>query len=125
MSEGLGTADTQAPGAPGFTVSEGVGLLNILAGLMLVCALLFYFGGLVAYLTRLGLDGRTQGLGYMNWGVGVLFVLVILLGIIRFIQFHQGAVLTLVAVLVVLFGAWAVVKSVQESKSAEKEEEEK
>jgi len=41
---------------------------------MLVAGLILFFGGFIAYLTRLGLESRMDGLRYMYWGLTVLFV---------------------------------------------------
>lgn len=124
MQAGVGTTEDSAPIQGDYGVSAGVGVLNIIAGLMLVAAFLFFFGGLIAYLTRLGLEGRVQGLGYMHWGVTILFVLIIVLGIVRFVQFHPEVVYFLAAIVIVVFVAWAVVKSAQGATSAKTAEEE-
>lgn len=121
------STETQAPADTGasasnFTVSQAFGFFNILVGLMLVAALLFFFGGFIAYLSRLGLENRVQGLRYMYYGITILFVLVILLAIVHYLQFHPAVVFGIVAVLIVIFGAWAIVQASQE-KSADHEEE--
>ena len=94
-----------------WTVSNAFGLFNVVVGLMLVAAFLLFFGGFTGYLTRLGLEGRTQGLVYMYRGVSVLFVLIILLALVNFLQFHTEVVIAIVGILIVAFGAWVVVKT--------------
>jgi hypothetical protein len=104
-----------------FSVSAAAGLLNIVAGLMLVASFLLFFGGGVAYLSRLGLVGRDEGLHYMMWGVRVLFVLVIVLGVVQYIQKNPNVVIWIVALVVLFFGGYAIFKTIQES-SADSEE---
>ncbi len=119
-------AQANAPGAgqqSAFTLSAAFGLFNIVVGIMLVIAFLSFFAGLTGYLTRLGLENRIDGLRAMHWGVTILFVLVILLAIVNFLQFHTTFLLAVVGIIVVVFAAWAIVKSVQEAKPAEKKEE--
>lgn len=68
------------------TLSQFVGIFNIFVGILLVAAMLLFFGGFVVYLTRLGTERRADGLAYMKDGLTVLFVLIILLGIVQLIQ---------------------------------------
>lgn len=112
---------TSAAGVNNFTFSQAFGFFNILVGLMLVAAFLSFFGGFTAYLTRLGLESRMQGLRYMYWGSAILFVLIVLLTIVNFLQFNPAVVFGIIAVLIVIFGAWAIVKASQESGEEEEE----
>jgi cytochrome bd-type quinol oxidase subunit 2 len=104
------------------TLSQIFGFFNIMVGLMLVAALLLFFGGFISYLTRLGLDNRVQGLRYMYWGLTILFVLIVLLGVVNYVQYHQAVVFAIVGVLVVIFVAWAVIKVSQASGNGDDEE---
>jgi cytochrome bd-type quinol oxidase subunit 2 len=98
-----------------FTLSQAFGFFNILAGLMLVAGLVLFFGGFIAYLTRLGLESRTQGLRYMYWGETVLFVLILMLAVVHYLQFHPTIVFILIGALIVLFGSWAILQAVANS----------
>jgi hypothetical protein len=110
MFAGLGEA-VQAPAGSGFTVSAAFGFFNILVGLMLVAAFLFFFGGLAGYLSRLGLEGRIEGLKYMYRGVVILFVLIVLLGIVNFLQQRPAVVFTIIAIVLILFVLWGISQS--------------
>jgi hypothetical protein len=68
------------------TVSALLGFVNISAGIILVAALLPFFGGFIFYLVVLGNERRKNGLVLMVWGVLILFVLVVLLGIVKILQ---------------------------------------
>ena len=67
---------------------------------MIVPAFLFFIGGFIQYLVLLGTERRIEGLKLMHWGVMILFVLVVLLGIINALQ---GPISFLLAIGVVLF----------------------
>ncbi len=118
--EGDGSMPETATASAGvFSLSAVLGLFNIIVGLMLVAAFLMFFGGLAGYLSRLGLVGREQGLHYMNWGVTILFVLIILVGIVQFLQFHPEILFAIIAFVVIAGIIWIVIKSMQESAEAE------
>ena len=68
------------------TLSMFVGFFNLFAGLMLVGSLLSFVAGFGLYLVRLGTIYRKDGLDIMMWGVAILFVLVVLLGIAEIVQ---------------------------------------
>jgi uncharacterized membrane protein len=107
-----------APAKADWSLSSMFGLINIVAGLMLVASILIFFGGLVGYLSRLGLESRIQGLTYMYRGVSILFVLIVMLAIVRYVQEHPERLMMAIAVVIVLFGAWAIFEA---SKPAEEE----
>ncbi len=94
---------------PGTTLASVAGLANILAGLLLVAAFLFFFGGLATWALRLGMVGRDDGVKYMRWGVTMLFMLAAGLALINFIQFHTQIVLGLIAGAFVVLIAWIAV----------------
>jgi hypothetical protein len=119
-SENSGIAYTSNTLINNFTVSQAFGFFNIFAGLMLVAGLLLFFGGFISYLTRLGLEGRVQGLRYMYWGETVLFVLILMLAVIHYLQFHPTIIFLIIGAIIVVFGSWAIL---QATASAGEEEE--
>ena len=88
---------------------------------MLVAAFLCFGSGFVVYIARLGLVGREWGIQIMSWGVAILFVLVIMLWGVRFIQGNPKLAITLVAFVVFIFIGKFVLDAV--AASGEKEEE--
>lgn len=91
-------------------LSTVTALFNIVVGLMLVAAFLAMAGGLMMWYVRLGTwpTYRDEAIGVMQWGVAILFVLVVLLGVAQYVQTHMaismmalGAVVAAVAVYVV------------------------
>src|SRR5665213_3593881 len=88
------------------TLSTFLGFFNILAGLMLVAAVLSFVGGFIRYLVVLGNVKRKDGLVFMVWGIAILFVLVVLLGIVNILQ---GPFFFLLSIALVLFVCFVLV----------------
>jgi len=42
--------------------------------------------GYIIYMARMGLEGRAEGIGYMEWGVTVMFVVMLVAILIRFLS---------------------------------------
>jgi hypothetical protein len=91
------------------TIATFLGFFNVCAGLMFVAAFLTFIGGFIRYLVVLGTERRNSGLATMYWGITILFVLVVLLGIVNTLQgplffINGGAVALFIifAILVVL-----------------------
>ena len=127
MTAGVTATDGAGAGALGgsagganLTLAQAVGFLNVLAGLILVAAILFFVGGFIGWITRLGLTGRDDGIYYMRWGVYLLFVLVVGLALIHFVQFHTQLVLTILGVALVAVIAWVIIQ-IAASSGAEEE----
>lgn len=73
-------------------------------GLMLTAALLTYGLGFVIWLTRLGTwpTYRTEAIKIMEWSVVILFVLVVLLAIVQFFQYHPREAAFVVSAIVAI-----------------------
>ena len=91
------------------TVAQIAGIVNIGAGVLLMVALLLFFGGLGTWAVHLGLPHRDEGIILMEHGVVLLFTLVCILGIARLVQFHTQAVLQILAIALILFGGYIVI----------------
>ena len=81
-------------------LGQVVGYLNVLVGCMLVVAFLCFGSGLVVYISRFGLVGRDLGIEQMSFGTSILFVLVIMLWGVRFVQNNAKLAMTLLALIV-------------------------
>lgn len=92
-------------------LSQVSGFFNIMVGLMLVFAFLFFFGGLGMWFVRLGTwpTYRDEAIRLMQWGVVILFVLAALLAIVQFVQKHVAAATFLAGIVIVIGVAWVVV----------------
>lgn len=108
------------------TVSEVIGLFNIVTGIIFVCAFTTFGGGLISYGVNFGNAERIQGIKLMEWGVAILFVLVVLLGIAQFLQGHGGAtnvIAALVVIAVVVGGAISILTAEEPEEPVKKKEE--
>ena len=86
----------------GFTIGSLFGLFDLVAGLLLVAAILTFGGGLATYFGRLGLAVREESILTLEWGVRLLFVLVLMLGLVQYVQNHTAVVLELLAILILI-----------------------
>lgn len=87
-----------------------IALFNMVVGLMLVASILFMAGGLALWYVRLGTwpTYRDDAIEYLQWGVAIIFVLVVLLSVAQYVQTHMalslmviGAILAAAVVYVV------------------------
>jgi hypothetical protein len=120
---GLAVA-TSSVGASATGVSGGdiFGLFNIFIGVMLVAAILAYVTGLIVWIVRLGTIARVEGIHIMEWGVVILFVLVVLLAIVQYFTSHPQAVTMLIAGIIAIFVGWIVIQVMKGSGGEKKEE---
>lgn len=104
-------------------LSQIAGLFNIMVGLLLVAAFLFFFGGLGMWFTRLGTSPtyRDEAISLMQWGVVILFVLAVFLALSQFVQNHAAAAAFMVGVVIVGLGIWLVL-TVAAAKKADDDE---
>lgn len=106
-------------------ISEFAGLFNIVVGLMFVVAFTMFVGGVITYVIYFGNLERDEGVELMKWGVGVLFVLVVLLGFAQFIQGHGGVGNVLVAIVIIVGAVWAAAVLAADLSSGDAKKEEK
>jgi len=117
------TAAVIVPGiADAQTVSAFLGFFNICAGLLVVGAFLAFAGGFIRYLVVLGTEKRQEGLKLMMWGVNILFVLAVLLGIINILQ---GPLSFIIGIVVILFLCFVVVLALAKANKPSPPQEER
>lgn len=92
----------------GITILQLTGIFNIIAGVMLIASLGFFFGGGIYYLAYLGLPRRIDGTEYMLTGVRVLFALIVMLGVVRFIQSHVNLTITVLLIALAALVIWGL-----------------
>lgn len=105
------------------SVSTVAGLFNIMAGFMFVAAVSTFVGGIISYMVDFGNHERLKGIALMEWGVAILFTLVVLLGIVQFIQNHQGTANVIVATAVIIGVILIVFTVLMEAPPPEKKKE--
>ncbi len=114
-----GTPQTEAPADS--TLSVVAGYLNVGVGLVVLAALGMYVAGFGIWITHLKVTGRDEGIEWMESAVRTLFYLIIVLGIVRFAQYHTQALMGIIAIAVVIFGGWALIGIIQASGGEEDE----
>jgi hypothetical protein len=68
------------------TLVESIGrIVNLLTPILIGLALLAFFWGLIKYIFSEGDDGKKDGKKLMIWGIIAIFIMVSIVGIIRFI----------------------------------------
>ncbi len=103
-------------------LSKAVGIFNIFVGLMLTTAIVTYAVGLIQWACRLGSwpSYRTVAIKVMEWAVVILFVLVVLLTIVQFIQNNAESARYVLSVLAVLIAIGVGVVVVAQSGASAK-----
>ena len=99
-------------------------MFNIFVGLMLVAAFLLYFGALAGWVARLGAypSYRDEMIHLMMWGVAVLFVLVIILFLIHFVQVYQATAAFILGIILFLIVVWIIMTAVTSKPKKDDEE---
>lgn len=106
------------------TFLQLIQLFNIFVGLFLTATLMVFGWGLVVYLSRLGTwpSNRDEGIKILEIAVAMLFVLIALLAIVRFFEFHTSIALFLLALLLLVVIGFFVLRTAAQSGKKEGEE---
>lgn len=115
-------ADTSS--SAGVTFTQAIGLFNVFVGIMLTVALFTYGLGFILWLCRLGTwpTYRTEAIKIMEWSVVILFVLVVLLAIVQFFQYHPKEAAWAVSIIVGIIIVWIILYLAAHSGGGEKKE---
>ena len=106
----------------GITGTDIFGLFNIFVGLMVVGSIIAFVTGLIVWIVRLGTIGRSEGIRIMEWGVVLLFVVLVLLAIVQYFTSHPTVVTILIAIVIALFIGYIVLEVIKGGGGGEKEE---
>ncbi len=108
-----------------FTVVQFLNLFNIFIGLYLTATLMMFGVSLIVYFARLGTwpSHRDTAVKGMEWGVAMLFVLVVLVAIVQLFERHAVIATTILALIILAAVVIAIVLSVASSKGEEKKPE--
>lgn len=93
-------------------VYQVTSLFDLFAGLLVAGSLVFFLSGFVLYLARLGRIYRTEGIDLMQWGVSMLFVFIISVGLLRFYTQYPGF-FYFCGALILLYGAFKIIAAGQ------------
>jgi hypothetical protein len=105
-------------------LSQVAGIFNMFVGLMLVAAFLLYFGALAGWVARLGAypSYRDEMIHLMMWAVAILFVLVLLLALIHFVQVYQAAAAFVFGIILFLIIVWIIMTAVTAAPKKDEDE---
>lgn len=108
-----------------FTLAQFVGLFNIFVGLLLTLAFLLMGAASVMWAVRLGTSPtyRDDAIMLMQWAVAILFVLIVLLLLVQFIQQHTATAVYIAGFFIIGLVAWAVIWAYRESAKGAGDEE--
>lgn len=100
-----------------FTLTQFVGLFNIFVGLLLTLAFLLMGAASVMWVVRLGTTPtyRDEAIDLMQWAVAILFVLVLLLLVVQFVQRHTATAVYVAGFFIIGLALWAVIWAYRES----------
>jgi len=107
----LGTLLPLTASAQATSISEVIGLFNILTGFMFVISFTLFVGGIISYMVDFGNLERLKGIQLMEWSVAILFVLVVFLGAAQFLQGNRGLTNIIAAGIVVLALLYVIITS--------------
>ncbi len=84
-------------------IEQVVGIFNIFVGLMLVAAFLMMGGGIILWIVRFGVwpSYRDDAIKTMQMAVTILFTLVVLLGVAKFVQNHTATAMYVAGLIIV------------------------
>lgn len=68
--------------------SAGTAILGLygVVGFFGAASLIVFIGGLIIYLARLGTERREAGIEIMEWGFSILVVVILCIGLLRWLQ---------------------------------------
>lgn len=104
------------------TLLQVLGLLNVFVGLFLVASMLMFGGGFIVWIARLGTMHREEAIKLMEWGVVILFVLVVLLGLVRLIEKHTTVVAYVAGIIILVIITAFILNATQGGEKKEGEE---
>ena len=88
--------------ASAMTLVQFFGFLNVFVGLFLTLALILYGAAVIIYATRFGCPNRMESLDLIEWGLTILFILIVVLGIVQYFQSHPANMMYIIGVIVFL-----------------------
>jgi hypothetical protein len=103
------------PAEPSGSLALFTGYANIGVGFIVLAVLGMYIAGLGIWAAHIKVTGRDEGIEWMERAVSTLFWLLVILGILRFVQYNPQLAMQIVAVVVVAIGGWLAIQAVRAS----------
>ena len=98
--------------ASALTFVQFVGLFHVAVGLLLIATLMLFVVSFCVYVARFNTwpTHRDASIRGLEWSVVMLFVLVLLLALARFFQFHSTIALPILAFIIIVVIAIIIVR---------------
>lgn len=108
--------------ASALTFVQVVGLFHIVIGLLLTATLLVFAIGITLYVSRINTwpSHRDEAIRVLEWGVVMLFVLILLIALVNFFQRHSGIALPVLAFGIMLVVGFFVLRAIGQGKKEPK-----
>ena len=105
------------------TFVQVLGVFNLFVGLFLVATLLVFASGVFVYFVRLGTwpTHRDTAIEVMEWGISMLFILIVILGIVQFFQRYPGIALPLFAFVIIVIVGFFILRGLTKKPEKKKE----
>ncbi|MEK7068815.1 MAG: hypothetical protein AAB947_00365 [Patescibacteria group bacterium] len=90
--------------ASAWTIVQVLGLFHIVVGILLVFTLAVFATGVSLWVSRLNTwpSYRETAIITLEWAVAMLFVLILLVALVYFVQRHSATALTILGVIVII-----------------------
>ncbi len=107
------------------TLAQFIGVFNILVGLMLTASILLLGTGIIMWFARLGttFTYRDRAIEVMMWAVSVLFTLVVMVSIVRFVQNKTETAVFILGFIIIAAVAYFIITSLMEGGGEKKDDE--
>ncbi len=98
------------------STTQVLAFFNLFAGILLTLSIIFFFGGFVMYLVRLGTwpTYREEAVELMKWGVTILFTLIVILGLQQAFMRHLLVAVSIGALILICIVVWAFMEGFSE-----------
>lgn len=106
--------------ASALTISQIAGLFHMVFGLFIVFTFLIFGAGVSIWAARFNTwpNHRDQAIKVLQWAVGLIFILMLLVGLVQFVQRYTSIALTILAAIVIIGVLILIVRHIATKKKA-------
>lgn len=104
--------------ASALTLTQVIGFFHLAVGLLLTATLIVFLSGVWLWVARFNTwpSHRDTAIRVMEWGVVMIFVLILMLGIVNYIQKYPSVTLPIIAFIIVVAVAILIVRNLAHKK---------
>lgn len=99
--------------ASAVTLVQVFGVFHLFVGLFVTATFFVFVTGVFVYFSRLGTwpTHRDTAIEVMEWGIVMMFVLLVILGLVKFFQHHSAVALLLLGFIVIVAVAFFLIRA--------------